>query len=107
MEIYKKTSSMEWESGKVEGFSKKDLLEMANGNLKLIKVDGFATYLSHLHPKKTEFVFVVDGNPRINVGKNTYESVKGDFIILPEDIMHSIHNPDEVECMLLTGSIHQ
>ena len=48
---------MDWEIGKVKGFSGKNLINLENGGLKKVKVDSSSTYPSHLHPNKTEFIY--------------------------------------------------
>jgi len=106
MENYKKTDLMDWETGKVEGFRGKNLIDLENGGLKMVKVDSFATYPSHLHPNKTEFIYVLEGSPKITIGENNYNGEKGDFFILPNSIKHSIANPVDSECLLLVGAIN-
>ncbi|MBL4888283.1 MAG: cupin domain-containing protein [Flavobacteriaceae bacterium] len=106
MENYKKTDLMDWKTGKVKGFSGKNLIDMENGGLKMVKVDSLATYPSHLHPKKTEFIYVLEGSPKIAIGENEYNGEKGDFFILPNLIKHSIANPVDSECLLLVGAIN-
>jgi len=106
MENYKNPELMDWTSGKVKGFSGKSLIDLKNGGLKMIKVDPFATYPSHLHPNKTEFIYVLEGSPKITIGENNYNGVKGDFFILPDSIKHSIANSTESECLLLVGGIN-
>ena len=44
MEDYKKTDLMDWETGKIKGFSGKNLIDVKNGGLKMVKVDSYATY---------------------------------------------------------------
>lgn len=106
MENYKKPDLMNWETGKVKGFSGKNLIDIENGGLKMVKVDSFATYPSHLHHNKTEFIYVLEGSPKIAIGENNYNGVKGDFFILPKSIKHSIANPIDSECLLLVGAIN-
>jgi len=106
MENYKKTNLMEWETGKVKGFSGKNLINLGNGRLKKVKVAPFSTYPSHLHPNKTEFIYVLEGNPKITIGQNNYDGEKDDFFILPYSIKHSIDNPTDSECFLLVGAIN-
>lgn len=98
---------MDWATGKVKGFSGKNLIDMVNGGLKMVKVDPFATYPSHLHPDKTEFIFILEGSPKIAIGENNYNGKKGDFFILPISIDHSIANPEDSECLLLVGAINK
>ena len=105
MEDYKKTDLMSWESGKVEGFSGKNLIDLDNGGLKLVKVDPFATYPTHLHPNKTEYVYVLEGHPQIVIDETKYVGTVGDFFILPYAVEHSIANPSDEKCQLLVGAI--
>lgn len=106
MDNYKKTDLLNWVSGKVKGFQGKNLIDMDNGGLKKVKVDPFATYPSHLHPDKTEYIYVLEGNPKITIGNDIYHGEKGDFFILPNAIKHSIANPCDAECLLLVGAIN-
>lgn len=105
MENYKKTSSLKWETGKVKGFKGKELIDMSKGGLKLVKVNPFATYPSHIHPDKTEYAYVLEGSPKMTIGETIYTGEKGDFFIFPKSIKHSIDNPHAIECTLLVGAI--
>lgn len=105
MENYKKTNSLKWETGKVNGFKGKGLIDLSNGGLKLVKVNPFATYPSHTHPDKTEYAYVLEGNPKMTIGETIYTGEKGDFFIFPKSIKHSIGNPNDNECTLLVGAI--
>ena len=106
MENYKNTNLMDWVSGKVKGFRSKNLVDMENGGLKKVKIDPFATYPSHVHPTKTEYIYVLEGSPKISIGSENYNGEKGDFFILPTSIKHGIGNPNSVECILLVGAIN-
>ncbi len=105
MENHIKTEQLKWESGKVKGFQGKNLIDLENGGLKMVKVDAFANYPTHLHPNKTEFVYVLEGSPKITIGENGYTGENGDFFILPISVKHSIENPSEKKCLLLVGAI--
>ena len=105
MENYKKTNLLEWVSGKVKGFSGKNLIELENGGLKMVKVDSFSSYPTHLHTKKTEFIYVLEGTPTITIDNESYNGEKSDFFILPHSIKHSIENSTDSECLLLVGAI--
>ena len=105
MENYKNTDSMNWVPGKVEGFSGKNLIDLDKGGLKKVKIEPFATYPSHLHPDKTEYIYVLKGSPKVEIGENTFTGTLGNFFILPHSIKHSIANPSEEDCQLLVGSI--
>ena len=106
MEHQKKTNSLDWITGKVKGFQGKNLIEMKNGGLKKVKVDSFSTYPSHLHPNKTEYIYVLEGKPKITIGDKIYHGNKDDFFTLPNSIKHSIENPFDSECILLVGAIN-
>lgn len=106
MENYKKTSLMEWEAGKVKGFSGKNLIDMENGVFKMVKVDSFSAYPSHQHPNKTEFIYVLEGSPKITIAEKDYEGEKDDFFVLPSSIKHSIENTSDSACILLVGAIN-
>lgn len=105
MDEYKNNEKLNWVSGKVKGFHGKELIEMENGNLKMIKVDPFALYPIHQHPNKTEYAYVLDGIVKIVIGEEIYKGHKGDFFIFPKSTKHSIENPFENDCLLLIGSI--
>ena len=96
---------MNWETGKVKGFSGKNLIDLKNGGLKLVKVEAFASYPVHLHPDKTEYVYILEGSPIIGIDETNYIGKKGEFFIFPDAIKHSIQNPTDSECLLLVGAI--
>ena len=105
MGTFKKPSQMEWLSGKIDGFYGKDLLNEENGGLKLVRVDSLASYPIHLHPDKTEYIYVLEGNPTISIGDTIAVGEKGDFFTLPYSMEHSIENKTETECLILVGSV--
>jgi quercetin dioxygenase-like cupin family protein len=99
---------LDWEFGKVNGFCGKTLLDKENGGLKLVKVLPSADYPIHQHPNKTEFIYVLEGNPIITIGEKEYISEKGDFFTLPKSVNHSIKNKNNTnECLLIVGSIKE
>ncbi|MGM5471234.1 cupin domain-containing protein [Flavobacteriaceae bacterium LMO-SS05] len=106
MENYKKTNLMDFEAGKVKGFSGMNLINLENGGFKKVKVSPFSTYPSHLHPNKTEFIYVLTGKPKITIGQHNYEGEQDDFFVLPSSIKHSIDNPTDTECFILVGAIN-
>jgi len=74
--------------------------------IKKAKVDSFSTYPSHLHPNKTEYIYVLEGKPIITIGDKIYHRSKDDFFTLPNSIKHSIENPFDSKCVLLVGAIN-
>lgn len=105
MENYKKPSNLSYNTGAVKGFSGKGLIALKNGGLKMIKVDPNAIYPMHSHPQKTEYIFVLEGNPTIIIDKERFEGTKEDFFILPTGIPHGIENHTNSACILLVGAI--
>lgn len=106
MDNYIKPASLDYKTGAVKGFSGKGLIDLQNGGLKMIKVAAGATYPIHTHPKKTEYIFVLEGNPTITISEERFEGTKEDFFILPTGIPHGIENKTETECILLVGAIN-
>jgi len=106
METYKKPSSLDYQTGAVKGFSGKGLIALKNGDLKMIKVDAHARYPIHTHPKKTEYIFVLEGKPTITIADERFEGTKEDFFILPTGAPHGIENNTHQECILLVGAIN-
>ena len=99
---------LDWEFGKIKGFYGKTLLDKKNGGIKLVKVIPLADYPIHKHPNKTEFIYVLEGNPIIIIGEKEYTSEKGDFFTLPKATNHSIKNESTTnECLLIIGVIKE
>ncbi len=105
MNLHLKPNALEWTQGKVKGFSGKNLITMGNGGLKLVKVEAHANYPIHLHPNKTEHIYVLEGEPTITIGTEKFQGEKDDFFILPHSISHSIENNTSTECLLLVGQL--
>lgn len=94
-----------WTSGKVEGFFGKELLDVANGGVKIVKITPFAKYPIHVHPDKTEFAYVVKGQLKMIIGDEILDGNEGDFFVFPRTTKHSIESHSEAECLLLVGAI--
>jgi quercetin dioxygenase-like cupin family protein len=105
MENNIKPDLLNWETTKIKGFSSKQLIEMKNGGLKLIKVEPNSSYPLHNHPDKTEYIYVLKGLPEISIGEDDFTGKEGEFYILNESVKHSIKNNDSKDCILLIGSI--
>lgn len=106
MEKYIHTNDLKLTEGKVKGFRGGSLLDLPNGGFKKVKMDAFAAYPIHLHPNKTEFIYVLEGNPTITIGDETFNGQKDDFFALPANVNHSIANPNKNECLILVGSVN-
>ena len=100
-----KSNLLEWSSGKVKGFYGKDFIKMDNGSVKLVKVDAHATYPLHVHPDKTEYAYVLEGNTEFEIDNQQYSSEPGDFFIFPRGKKHAIINNTNEDCLLLVGAI--
>lgn len=105
MENYKDTNTMSWTTGRIEGFSSKNLINLENGSFKLVKVDALSAYPIHQHSDKTEYVYVLEGKPTITVEETTFLGKKDDFFISPIGKQHCIENKTNTECLLLIGAI--
>ena len=105
MKTYLQTDKLNWETTKIKGFSSKQLLELPLGGFKMIRVAPKSTYPLHLHPDKTEFIFVLEGQVNIINGDESQNGAKNDFFTLPSNTKHSIVNSFEEECTLLVGAI--
>lgn len=102
-----RTTFLNWNQGKVPGFSGKDLLNLENASFKLVKVEPSAKYPVHIHPDKTEFAFVIEGKPEFIINQINYVSEVHDFFIFPQNIPHAIINNTDKTCLLLVGGIKQ
>lgn len=100
-----KPQNLPWEQTKIHGFASKQLIEQANGGLKLIKVEPESSYPFHHHPDKTEYIYVLEGKPEIVIGPDTHQGNEGEFYILPQSVSHAIMNKSNDICLLLIGAI--
>ena len=102
-----KPDLLDWTIGKVKGFDRKELIDIDNGGVKLVKISPLSTstYPDHVHPDKTEYAYIVEGNPEFVIDNQQYTSEPGDFFIFPTAKRHSITNKTEAECLLLIGAI--
>ncbi|MCC7233264.1 MAG: cupin domain-containing protein [Bacteroidia bacterium] len=105
MENKVKPGEMEWISGKVKGFQGKDLFKADKGTVKLVKVDPFVSYPEHVHPDKTEYAWVISGNPEFEIDNRHFSGEPGDFFIFPIAKRHAIQNKTDKDCLLLIGAI--
>jgi len=105
MENYVKPDLLNWETTKIKGFHSKQLIDLQNAGVKLIKVEANSVYPLHNHPDKTEFIYVLNGLPEIIIGNDHHHGVKDDFFILPQAEHHSIINHSTSDCILLVGAI--
>lgn len=98
-------NEMEWHEGNVKGFFGKEFLTLDNGSLKMVKVAPLAYYPEHIHPDKTEYAYVLKGNPHFQIGQEEFSSKPDEFFIFPTNVKHAIRNKSNDECVLLIGGI--
>jgi len=105
MELKIEPETLPWTEGRVKNFFGKDLIQLKNGGLKLVKVAAGAVYPVHQHPDKTEYAYVLDGRPAFRIDEMVYQGSTGDFFIFPSKVRHAIINESSSECLLLVGAI--
>lgn len=99
------SNQIDWTNGKVKGFYGKDFINLQNGGVKLVKIAPFTNYPEHIHPDKTEYAYVINGNPEFVIDTQLFSSEPEDFFIFPATEKHSIENKTDKECLLLIGNI--
>lgn len=97
--------NMLWESTNVQGFSSKNLILLNNGGIKMIRIAPMADYPIHIHPDKTEFVFVLEGSISCTIAKEEVHCDKGEMVVFPIGIKHNIHNSGSSNAVVLVGNI--
>lgn len=100
-----KPQELEWTEGKVKNFFGKELLLLDNGTIKLVKVAPTSHYPEHLHPDKTEYVYVLQGQPHFQIGTDEFAANPDEFYIFPSGVRHAIRNKTNEACLLLVGGI--
>ncbi len=98
-------NDLNWTEGKVKNFFGKGLLDLKNGSVKLVKINAGAEYPLHIHPDKTEYIFVVQGELSCTIGEEKCKGKVGDFFIFPQNIFHALANHSQHECIVLVGAI--
>ncbi|MCC7050207.1 MAG: cupin domain-containing protein [Bacteroidia bacterium] len=99
------TGNLDWHEGKVKNFFGKELLNLDNGTVKLIKIAPASEYPIHIHPDKTEYVYVIEGSLFCKIGEEECQGVVGDFFTFPKNIRHALINKSSKECIILVGAI--
>lgn len=105
MENKIKTNLLGWTPGNVKGFYGKNFIIMDKGSLKQIKIEPFSNYPQHVHPDKTEYAYIIEGNPEFVIDGKMFTSEPGDFFIFPFGKNHEIKNQTDKKCILLIGAI--
>lgn len=96
---------LQWNKGQVKGFLGKEFIQLLNGAVKLIKIEPMSVYPEHIHPDKTEYAYVIEGNPEFLIDSQSFIGKSGDFFIFPSNIKHAIKNNAVIESIVLIGSI--
>ena len=100
-----KQEQLDWTKSKIKGFYGKELIAQEKGSVKIVRIDPIASYPEHHHPNKTEYAYIIEGNPIIVIENQHYMSEPGDFFIFPVNTKHAIINNTGNECLLLIGAI--
>ncbi|GMV53816.1 MAG: cupin domain-containing protein [Chlorobi bacterium] len=98
-------TKLEWKTGTLQQLQRKELLNVDNGTVKLIRILPQQTYPEHFHPNHTEYAFVLSGKPLIRIGGDEYLAQPNEFYIFPASTKHSIQNHADDECVIILGSI--
>lgn len=94
-----------WTESKIKGFLSKELINLDNGSLKLVKIEPQSNYPVHLHPDKTEYAYVLQGAPEFLINNTCHKGSQGMFFIFPAKTEHAIFNNSSSPCLILVGSI--
>jgi quercetin dioxygenase-like cupin family protein len=106
-EIHQTKTSFVFQEGKVKGFSGADLLSLKNGSIKLVQINPKSDYPIHIHPDKTEFLYVLKGVVTCQVDADNYIVNEGDFITFPAKSKHKIENCSTDSATVLVGGIKE
>jgi quercetin dioxygenase-like cupin family protein len=107
MNVKTEPQKLPWQAGKVQGFCSKDLLHQDAASIRLLKIEPGAAYPPHIHPDKTEFVYILEGEAHLHIADQSYTAQPGEFYVFPQMIRHSISNPQPASCTLLIGAIQE
>ncbi len=99
------TDKMPWEPISVAGISVKDLVHQAHGTAKLIRLAAYAQYPEHRHPNRTEYVYVLRGVLTVTIDGERQEASSGDFMLIPQNILHALVNNTPTDVVLWVGAI--
>lgn len=101
------TGDLDWKEGKVKNFFGKELINLENGSLKLVKIASHVEYPLHVHPDKTEYCYVLEGQLSCNIGEENFNGSAGDFFIFPCNTHHALANHSNEDCIVLVGAIRK
>lgn len=105
--MLQETELKQWEPSKISGVFSKLLIQFPEGTGKLIQLKSGSHYPRHQHPDRTEYAYVLQGNPLISVGEDEYHCKPGDFVTIPAEAPHSLQNEMAEEAILFVGAIIQ
>lgn len=94
-----------WHEGNIPGFSSNEILIQKNGGVNYLKVEPGAEYPVHMHPDKTEYAIVMEGNPQITINMKNYTANPGDVFLFPPHVKHAISNKRQLISILIVGSL--
>lgn len=94
-----------WKSMPIEGIVAQELIEKTNGTFKIVKLQPGAIYPLHVHPDKTEYVYVLEGTLEATIEETKFVGETGKFFQFPVGKRHGLKNPGGKETILLVGAI--
>lgn len=78
----------------------KRILEKRNGNISLFAFDKGQALSEHIAPYEA-IIQILDGKAEIIIGKIQYTLIKGETIIMPANIPHSVKATEKFKMLLL------
>ncbi len=91
--------------GNVSGFSGAELLNLSNGGVKVVEITPGANYPVHVHPDKTEFIYLIKGSITCWIADEKIQLNQGEFSIFPSNMKHALENNQNTKATLLVGNI--
>lgn len=83
-----------------ESIVSKHLIKKEKGNITLFAMSKKEKISEHTTPFKA-FVYVINGNMNIRIGKEIFNLKTGETIIMPEDIPHELIAEEDTKFMLV------
>ncbi len=99
----------EQERGKTkEGFDSRPIFESDSDHVGEVRISGGTTGGWHHHGKRTMYGYIMSGKANIEFGQNGQERAilsRGDFFLIPPELVHRDVNPNREEALVLIFSI--
>ncbi len=75
------------------------------GTAKLFRLEPGAAYPLHQHPDRSEYAYVLAGEPVLFDGETHHACRSGNVVTFPANTPHSLANPGTTEVLLFVGAI--